>query len=120
MSILAQDVESQVRKDVSDTLVPYRWDAPTILGHITTGRNEIVRQRPDALYSGQDIITTQVDDLPPISALTGTGSNTLISRMFFNALVHYVDYCILTGDSEDANNQKLAADHWDKFVKEIG
>lgn len=120
MGMTAQAVEQQVRKDLSDTVTPYRWDEPTMLVHITAGRNEIVRQRPDALYTDTDIITTPVEDLVDVTALTGTGSDTQISKAFFNALVHYVDYAILLGDSEDASNQKLAAFHWDMFVKEIG
>lgn len=119
MSITAQDVVRQVRQDLSDEIEPYRWDDTRLLRDLTRGRNEIVRQRPDALYTGTAIVTTPVDELPDVTALTGTGSDTRISKMFLNALVHYIDYAVLLGDSEDASNQKLAEFHWNQFVKEI-
>ena len=120
MSLSTQEVIAQVRRDLSDAVAPYRWGDTELLRHVTTGRNEIVRQRPDSLYVGDSIEVTPIDDLPDVTALTGAGSETSISVVFFNALAHYVAYCVLLGDAEDASNQKLAQYHWEQFVKEIG
>lgn len=110
------DAVTRARDDVSDAKVPYRFSDVILMRHGSDGQKEIARQKPSSLYIGDEISVTDPDDIADFTALT---ENLSISRKYLMALVHWIDYCVLKADSEDASNQKLAAWHWDLFLKEM-
>lgn len=110
------DAITLARKDLSDSVEPYRWTDADFWLYGSHGQREIMRQKPASQYIGDDINTTDPDDVPDFTVSTARLS---ISRKFLQALAHWLVYSVLKNDSEDAANQKLAEYHWDKFLKEM-
>jgi hypothetical protein len=113
MAITAQDVVTPVREDVSDEIPDqagaYRWSDAKIFRYIMAGRRAFFREFPESKYTDTDIVLTPADGLPPITALN---TRLNMASEFLERMVHYVDYRILQGDSENAGEDQLAIQHF--------
>ncbi len=90
----------------------YRWDDPTLLGHLADGRRDLFRLRPDAFY-----VTGIVVELPAFTE--AMGSDVGVLDAYVAPLAYYVASKALLQDAEHAANAKTAGVYMDLYSKGI-
>ena len=101
----------RVRPEIGDKTEPYRWANTAFLKPLSDGEREIVSRVPEAKYVSA--ITTSA--LTEHAAVT---EDVLVTDDYFNALLHYVAFRILS-ELQDAGNIAAAKEHYGLFREEF-
>lgn len=112
MSLTVQDIATEVRQAISDEHAPYRWSDEKIVRYTGDGQRDLYNRRPSSVSTEQSIVTSEPTFPTALSSTLGTRDR------YKTALVHYVDHRCLAEDSEDANNLKKAAWHYEQYLRE--
>ena len=112
---LVSDAITRIREQVSDEEPDadgnYRWDNNMMFRLLWDGCLHIAGDHPEALYV-DDIVTTDLTDIPQITAATQT---LPLRNEYLSPLVDWVSDRILLEDSEDAGNLAVAEQHKDRM-----
>lgn len=108
MTLLASTVINTVREQISDTFEEYRHKEPEMLEALTDANVQLGKDRPDLLLTSAGARTNVVQ------------VTTLTQELIFDddmqlPLAHYTSQVILTKDSENDQNMKLAGFHLNKY-----
>lgn len=112
MATPASQVLDRVRVILTDADEPYRWDNPTLLRHLTDGRRDLFRLRPDAFYVSA--IVTE----PPTFAEELTADLAILDA-YVAPLAYYVSARALLQDAEHAANVKTAGEYMNLYRQGI-
>lgn len=112
MATPASQVVDRVRVILTDADAPYRWDDPTLLRHLTDGRRDLFRLRPDAFYVSA--IVTE----PPTFAEELT-ADLAILEPYVAPLAYFVAAKALMQDAEHAANVKTAEKYMQLYAQGI-
>jgi len=110
MAKTAQQVIDSVRVELGDDKPPYRYENAQLLEFLRQAEMRVAYMRPDALYTGEDIILSLPDPHLP-----SMNSSTCVREQYYEALVCYVCYKALGIDSEHAANLQLSNGYFTKF-----
>jgi hypothetical protein len=106
------DVLTEIRDAINDSS-SVRWSDAMLRAFMFSGELDIVGRHPEAQY-----ITRVANSAP--SLLTSNSSAFTLADDFRSALIHYVAYRALQGDSDDANNAALASIHYKQYLAAMG
>jgi len=107
----AQDVIDEVREqlnDMSEQSDNYRFSDAEMLRAVTDANYQLAGDRKDLLLTAAGAYEVIVD-------ITTTGQTLFFESNMRSALSHFVSQIILTKDSEDDQNMKLAGFHLNKY-----
>lgn len=110
--MIAEEVIELVRDEISDDIEDYRWSDAKMLSALTDACFELGQDRPDLLLESDGTYDT-VETVSHIKDVLVFGD---AQRM---PLVHYTAYRILSKDSEDDTNMKLAGFHLNEYNRLI-
>ena len=110
----ANGVLRRARRQLSDSVSPYRWDSGTLLDYLNDGILEIVRRHPEAMY-----LTSVSVDEPSDLESDEMAEDLPLRNEYAASLMHYVVWRAIGEDSEDAANRALSQEHYNAFIAEM-
>jgi hypothetical protein len=108
----ATDCLTEIRDAVSDAS-SIRWSDALLRAFMYSAELEIVSRHPEKQYR------VRVANPAP-TLLAANGDSFTLTDDCRQAMVHYVAFKCLIGDSDDANNLVLAKDHLRQFLATLG
>jgi len=111
-----KDFIDDCRRQLSDSVAPYRWDDPVLVRYHNNGQREIYREHPECVVTDTTVVTDPPEDLTEADIASG---DLNVRDFFAGALLDFVCGSAFGEDSEDANNQAKAAEHWSLFAAKM-
>jgi hypothetical protein len=108
MALLASTVIDLVRQQIGDTIEEYRFADTELLDALTNANRQLADDRNDLQLTAAGAITPVVD----VTSLT---QELIFAENMTLPLAHYTSQVILTKDSENDQNMKLAGFHLNKY-----
>ena len=102
--MLASDVITVVRQNVSDTIEEYRFDDAEMLTTLTSATRQLAIDKPDLLVDSDGSLVAIVD-------VTAVGDTLIFDRDWLEALVNYASHLLFAKDGSDTYNANQAATH---------
>jgi hypothetical protein len=106
------DLLTEIRQLISDE-GSVRWTDAVLRSYMYACELDIVKLHPESQYH------TRVAAISTPILLTDNASSFTIGVKYRNAMVHFVVYRVFSEDSEDINNQKLAAEHFKLYQESM-
>ena len=106
------DILTEIRDAISDT-ASVRWTDALLRAFMFSAELEIVGRHPESQY-----IVRVANPAPAL--LTDNDQSFTLTDDCRQAMIHYVAYLALSGDSDDANNLNLAVVHKKQFLDSLG
>ena len=110
--MLASELVTGIRRDISDEKSPYRHADAEILSFVGDALIALWSMHPEAFYV-DDIIL----DAPDSPASTTTV--VTLDPIYKPAVIHHAVSKLYLQDAEDLNNQALSDKHWELFKAEV-
>jgi len=110
--MLASDVITVARQNLSDTTIEYRFKDPEMLNTLTSATRRLAIDRPELLVDATGALIPVVD-------VTSLGDVLIFDRDWLEALVNYLCHLIFIKDSDHTFNANQASIHLTSYEEAI-